>query len=129
MNTILLPILFAAATNQFKLPPGMLESLCFIESGHKVTAIHKDDGGEDSIGICQVKLSTAKFLGFKGTKKQLLNPQVNMHYAAAYLAYQRARYKGSITKAIIAYNIGNANNLTSTAYSSKVLNMWRSQNE
>jgi soluble lytic murein transglycosylase-like protein len=85
-----------------------------------VTAIHHDDGGENSVGICQLHISTARWLGFQGTERQLLEPQVNTYYAAKFLAYQIARYKFSITLGVIAYNRGNAIGLTHTEYSDKV---------
>jgi soluble lytic murein transglycosylase-like protein len=104
MNTIL--IMFIAATTTYQLPPGLLSSLCFVESRHKVEAIHHDDGGSDSVGICQVKLKTAKWLGFKGTEKELMNPEVNIKYAAIYLGRQIKRYGGDTRKGVAAYNTG-----------------------
>jgi len=128
MSVILLTLLFTTTSKQFELPENLLSALCFVESSHRVSAIHKDDGDGNSVGVCQVKLSTAKWLGFKGTEKQLMNPKTNIYYAAKYLASQRKRYK-SITKAIIAYNRGNAKGLTSTKYSDKVIKYWRILNE
>lgn len=127
MSTVILTLLFATTSAQFKLPENLLSSLCWVESKHKVDAIHKDDGTTNSVGICQIKLKTAKWMGFKGTEKQLMDPKTNIYYAAKYLAYQHSRYK-SINKAIIAYNIGNAKNLTSTKYSTKVNTQWRIMN-
>jgi soluble lytic murein transglycosylase-like protein len=117
--------LFTAFSLQYGLPPGLLSSLCYVESKHKVSAMHHDDGGENSIGVCQIKLSTAKDLGFKGTEKDLMNPKRNIHYAAKYLSKQVKRYNGSIEKAVIAYNIGHAGTLTSTKYQVKVFTKWR----
>lgn len=123
MNTLL--ALFTTATIQFSLPPGLLASLCFVESKHDITAIHEDDGDSNSVGVCQIKLKTAQWFGFQGTEKDLMRPAVNIYYAAAYLSYQQRRYKGDITKAIIAYNIGNAKGLTQTQYSIKVIGQWQ----
>ncbi len=117
--------MFSAAAQKFDLPKGMLESLCFVESGHKINAVHEDDGNSDSLGICQIKLETAQWMGFKGNERQLMDPKINIYYAAKYLNYQRSRYNGSVTKAIIAYNVGHAKNLNSTEYSDKVLTTWR----
>lgn len=83
-----------------------------------------DDGGSPSIGLCQVKLKTSKWLGYKGTEKQLLNPTVNAYYAAKYLKYQLKRYNGNTEKALIAYNRGNAKGLTRTEYSAKIMIHW-----
>lgn len=127
MNALILTMMFNQASLQFDLPQGLLESLCWVESSHKVTAIHHDDGDSDSLGICQIKYTTSKWLGFKGTPKQLMNPRVNIYYAAKFLSYQQHRYN-SITRGIVAYNIGNAKHLTRSNYSDKVLKTWRSHN-
>lgn len=128
MSPAILTLLFMTTSAQFNLPPNLLSSLCYVESTHNIKAIHKDDGSGNSVGVCQIKLKTAKWLGFKGTEKQLMEPATNIHYAAKYISYQHGRYK-SVTKAIIAYNMGNAKNLTKTKYSDKVINQWRKTNE
>lgn len=127
MNTSIAS-LFLSTTLTFHLPSNLLSSLCFVESAHKPNAIHKDDGNSNSLGICQIKLATAKDLGFKGTEQELMNPKTNIHYAGKYLKHQIIRYKGSTIKAIIAYNRGNAGTLIKTKYSSKVINTWRAKN-
>lgn len=124
MSNILLYAIFAANTNLLNLPPGLLESVCYIESKHTVTAIHYRDGNEDSLGICQIKLSTAKFMGFKGTRKQLMDPQYNIYFAGKYLKHQIARYNGAVDKGIMAYNIGHAKHLTTSEYLVKVNKQW-----
>lgn len=107
------------------LPNNLLHSICYVESRYKVNAVHKDDGNGDSLGVCQVKLTTAKSLGFKGTEKQLMEPKYNIKYAAKYLSHQIKRYS-SIKKGVIAYNRGNAKYLTSSKYQVKVYKQWRS---
>lgn len=123
-----LTAIFLSATMQFNLPPALLDSLCFVESKHEVTAIHHDDGGSDSLGVCQVKLETARWLGFQGTEQQLMNPKVNAYYAAKYLSRNLKRYNGQVEKSVIAYNRGSAKNLRHTQYSQKVLTIWRQAN-
>lgn len=124
MNTLVLTLMFTQATAQYHLPAGLLESLCFVESAHKVAAVHYDDGGTNSVGICQIKLSTAKGLGYVGTEKGLYDARTNINYAAKYLAKQIKRYN-STTKGIIAYNVGHAGNFQTTQYSTKVIKQWR----
>ena len=126
MNTI--AVIFTAYSVQFGLPEGLLSALCYVESNHNPAAIHHDDGGGDSLGICQVKYKTAKWLGFKGTPEQLLRPEINIKYAAAYLKYQHKRYDNSLQKAVVAYNKGHADDVTST-YSKKVFKQWRKKDE
>lgn len=104
MTTLLLT--FVSATTTFDLPKGLLSALCYVESHHSPTAMHMDDGGSPSIGVCQLKLNTARLMGFKGTVEQLKNPKINIYYAAKYLKYQLSRYQNNTTKAVAAYNTG-----------------------
>lgn len=119
--------LFLTVSTQFNLPNNLLSSLCYVESKHEINAIHLDDGGSKSLGICQVKYNTAKWLGFKGTESELMLPENNIYYAAKYLAYQQKRYS-CINKAIIAYNKGNAKHFTKSKYRDKVIKQWRGVN-
>lgn len=119
-----LTAIFITTTLQLGLPTNLLSSLCYVESKHDINAIHHDDGTSNSVGVCQVKLKTAKWLGFKGTEKQLMNPKTNIYYAGLYLKYQLKRYK-SIEKAVISYNKGNAKGLTSSRYQVTVFKQWR----
>lgn len=123
MNTSLF-VLFLLAGTQNHLPQGLLSSLCYVESTHNIHAIHRDDGSSNSVGVCQIKLKTAKWFGFKGTEKQLMNPAINIKYSAKYLAYQIKRYH-NIRRGVIAYNRGNAKGLTNTLYQAKVYKQWK----
>lgn len=120
-----LAVIFTTLSIQNSLPPKLLQSVCWIESKHKITAVHKDDGGEDSVGICQLHYSTAKWLGFKGSEKELYDPKINIRYAAKYLKYNLKRYKGNLHKAITAYNRGNARSLLKSKYSEKVMKKYQ----
>lgn len=103
---VTLATLFLAATAAYHLPPGLLSALCWTESRGKVNAVHHDDGTEDSLGVCQVKPKTARYMGFTGTEKELMIPRINIKYSARYLKYQLIRYHGNVVKAIAAYNAG-----------------------
>jgi soluble lytic murein transglycosylase-like protein len=115
---------YLIVTLQFNLPTGLIDSVCYVESKNNPSAIHKHDGDGNSIGLCQIKLKTAKQLGFKGTEKDLFKPEVNAYYAAKYLKHQINRYN-SIEKGVIAYNQGHAGVLTSSKYQAKVFKYWR----
>jgi soluble lytic murein transglycosylase-like protein len=120
--------LFFITTTQLSLPPGLLSSVCYVESHHDVTAMHIHDGKGNSVGICQIKIKTAQQLGFKGTEKELSLPKTNILYAGLYLKHQIDRYH-SVNRGVIAYNIGSAKELTSTKYQAKVFREWRKYNE
>lgn len=93
------------AAKAVKVPGALLLAICIHETGLK-NALVPHDGGTPTFGICQVKKDTAVFLGFKGTAKELMNPETNALYAAKYLHYQLDRYDGSWSKSVSAYNAG-----------------------
>ncbi len=97
---------FIGVTQTFSLPPGLLSAVCWTESSHRTQVVHKDDGNGTSLGVCQIKLSTARTLGFKGTEKELMAAKTNVYWAGRYLSKQLDRYHGDIVKAVAAYNAG-----------------------
>ena len=122
-------LLFLMTSHTFNLPPGLLSSVCYVESGHEVAAIHFNDGGSDSLGICQIKEATAAFVGFKGSAASLHSPKNNVYFAGKYLHHQLIRYNGDILRAVSAYNAGshrvNKQGLTyNRKYVSKVFKAW-----
>lgn len=118
-----LAVMFLSMTQTYTLPKGLLSAVCWVESNHKISAVNRDDGSADSLGVCQVQLNTAKMLGFKGTVKQLMNPKENVKYAAKYLSLQLKRYHGDAPKALSAYNAGTATK-ANEYYVNKVLRAW-----
>jgi soluble lytic murein transglycosylase-like protein len=127
MDSITLSMIFVAS--QAGLPGGMLQAVCGVESGLNPRAIHHDDGGSNSIGLCQIKLSTARWLGYQGTEEGLFDAELNASYAAKYLAYQMRRYGNNTHKAIAAYNAGRAafcgTVVCNNIYVSRVEKLWR----
>lgn len=126
MNNAILLLLFHSASVPFDLPDNLLASLCYVESTHNINAIHHHDGDGDSLGVCQVKLKTARWMGFDGSARELMDPSINAYYAAKYLAYQIERYDGDIQKALVAYNMGSSRGFSQSRYSKKVIKQWRS---
>lgn len=129
METTTLLMAFAAATQSYHLPKGLLSALCYVESNHSIQAVNYNDGGADSLGICQLKYNTARLIGYKGTAKELLIPSTNIHWAGKYLFKQMNRYNGDINKAVAAYNAGthlvNDKGLTKNRkYVAKVFRAW-----
>lgn len=128
MNTTL-ALIFMSVSQSLSLPPGLLSSLCYVESHHKVQAVNLNDGGSASVGVCQIKPATARVLGFRGSDTLLSRPNVNVYYAGLYLKYQLDRYNGDVEKGVSAYNAGthrvNAKGETKNRkYVHKVLVAW-----
>lgn len=124
-----LALYFVVTSQAFSLPVGLLSALCYVESAHTPSAVHFDDGGSTSNGVCQIKLNTARMIGFKGTAKQLMNPKTNIHWSGKYLKRQLDRYDGIPVKAIAAYNAGKyrvnkAGLIMNRKYVKKVLTAW-----
>lgn len=99
--------IFVVASAVHGLPHTLLSDVCFVESSHRPKVSRMDSNGHKSVGLCQMQLPTARFLGFRGSESDLLNPRTNAFYAGKYLAYQYRRY-GSWVKAIKAYNAGSS---------------------
>lgn len=58
-----------------------------------------------AMGLMQIKVTTARALGYYGSKLALLNPVVNIHYGVKYLVKLASRYKYG-WDVVSAYNCG-----------------------
>ena len=63
-------------------PPALVDAVMAVESGYNPAVV----GMDGEIGLMQVLPSTARMLGFNGTAAELAVPEINIHYAAKYLA-------------------------------------------
>lgn len=123
-------IIFNMVTVQYSLPPGLLMSLCTVESGLHAEAIHRDDGTGHSIGICQLHYDTASDMGFRGRPQDLFKAESNILYAGKYLCHQLDRHRGNIYEAVASYNAGRVRynekgQIKNRHYVDKVLKVWR----
>lgn len=121
---------FVLVSQTNNLPPGLLRAVCYVESKHVPESIHRDDGGHNSIGICQLQHPTAVFMGYRGGEAGLLETHINVRVAGAYLGWELHRYHGDVVKAVAAYNSGsyrvNVKGLPfNGAYVRKVLDAWK----
>lgn len=100
-------------------PLGLAKAVVSIESNFRPNARGK--AGE--IGLMQVKLSTARGLGYKGSAKGLYNPDTNLLYGMKYLGMAHKIGGKSTCGTILRYNAGHGAkrmNPVSAAYCSKV---------
>jgi soluble lytic murein transglycosylase-like protein len=121
MNIVTLMLTFASVTQSLNLPPKLLNAICYTESNYNVNAVHYHDGHGNSVGVCQIKLATARQFGFKGTERSLKDPSNNILYAGRYLQYQLTRYNGNVFKSVGAYNSGSFKAGLNVWYIRKVL--------
>lgn len=97
--------IIALAAKTANVSTGLLLAVCMQETGLKNVTV-QNDGGSPSIGICQVKMGTAKMMKFGGSEKDLSDNFMNAYIAAKYLKYQKQRYGNNWCKAVAAYNAG-----------------------
>lgn len=112
--------MFKDAAKETNIPVNLLRAVCHVESKHNVKIKRVWDGGSYSYGICQIKLGTAKMMGFSGKETELIQVRTNIRYAARYLAHQLKRYNNNYEKAIVSYNRGSYTNQRTQSYSEKV---------
>jgi len=124
MSSTALALMFAAISYNLDLPPGLLEAVCKVESDYKHDIIHYDDGSSDSIGLCQLKLATAHFMGYRGDVVGLLAPATNAYYAGMYIRHHLYRHDNNPIKAISAYNAGRPKLHRNRPYVYKVMAAW-----
>lgn len=90
-----------------QVPAQVIKAVIATESGFRERAYLEEQGGDGSIGLMQIRLSTARELGFLGPKEQLYEPYVNIYYGTKYLAQLQERVPDrSWSSAVSAYNGG-----------------------
>ena len=65
-------------------------------------------GGSGEIGLMQIKLSTARGMGYKGSRKGLYDPATNLYWGMKYLGRAHQLAGGSTCGTILRYNAGHA---------------------
>lgn len=88
------------------LPTALLLGLCSVESNLNPGAVHFDDGGANSHGLCQIKLKTAQQYDEDLDVRDLYDPVINATMAGYHLKSLLKRYKGDVRCAVAAYNAG-----------------------
>ena len=105
----IIDFIFQNESKENNLPKDLLKSVCYVESNNNIKVKSIFDGGSYSYGMCQIKLPTARSVGFIGKYKLLYQPAINIKYAAKYLSLKLNEYNGDIKKSLTAYNRGSYN--------------------
>lgn len=106
-----------AATNN--VPVDLAHAVVKTESNYNKNA----RGRAGEIGLMQIKLSTARGLGYRGSAKALYEPQNNIEYGMKYLGLAHKLSGGNMCNTILKYNAGHAAkrmNPVSARYCTKV---------
>lgn len=83
-------------------PLKLAHAVVRVESAYRANA----RGGAGEIGLMQLKLSTARLMGYKGSAKGLYNPEINIRYGMMYLGKAHKLAGGSTCGTILKYNAG-----------------------
>lgn len=89
---------YAAANN---VPASLVHRVIRRESGYNPRAVSRGN-----YGLMQIKLGTARALGYRGSAAGLLDPAVNMQYAVKYLAGAYRAAGGNADRAVHYYAAG-----------------------
>lgn len=84
------------------LPPALIDAVMAVESRYNPDAV----GMDGEIGLMQVLLPTARMMGFTGTREELAQPEINIHYGTKYLAGAWQRADGDLCTATMKYRAG-----------------------
>jgi soluble lytic murein transglycosylase-like protein len=82
-------------------PPSLVHRVIVRESGYNERAINSGN-----YGLMQIRLGTARALGYGGTAEGLLDPETNMAYAVRYLAGAYRAAHGDEDRAVALYSSG-----------------------
>jgi soluble lytic murein transglycosylase-like protein len=123
------PFYIKDAAHYFTIDPILMYAICSVESNCNSRVRNVNDGTEaqrfvgiisGSYALFQLKLATVRSLGFKGTEKDLLKPEINSYYAAKLLKHLYIRYGNNTLKVLSAYNAGKYTT-TNSPYVTKVV--------
>jgi soluble lytic murein transglycosylase-like protein len=91
----------AAQAGANGVPVSLVERVIKRESGGNPRAVSRGN-----YGLMQIRLGTARAMGFSGSAAELLDPQVNMTYAVRYLAGAYRAAGGNESRAVALYARG-----------------------
>jgi soluble lytic murein transglycosylase len=111
-------------TTRQQLDPSLFYGHMQVESHYKPKAV----SSADAIGLMQLLPETAatvaKSIGIRGTRSDLMRPNVNITLGAAYLAGLVKEYDGQFPLAIAAYNAGTQKVDEWTGHHESELDLW-----
>ncbi|MCR9120955.1 MAG: lytic transglycosylase domain-containing protein [Phyllobacteriaceae bacterium] len=91
-----------AAAND--VPVDLAHAVVYSESSYRPNA----RGAAGEIGLMQIRLGTARMLGYTGSAKGLYDPETNIRYGMKYLGGAHDLADGSTCGTILRYNAGHA---------------------
>ncbi len=83
-------------------PLGIAQAVVQVESNFNPRA----RGSAGEVGLMQIKPTTARGLGYRGSTKSLYDPETNLEWGMRYLAGAHQRSGGDVCGTILRYNAG-----------------------
>lgn len=114
---------YSQIINRYAATYGVSSSLAHAVVRHESNFQPNVRGAAGEIGLMQIKLSTARGLGYTGSAKGLYEPSTNIQFGMKYLAMAQKLGGGSTCGTILKYNAGHGAkrmNPTSAKYCSSV---------
>lgn len=111
--------LINAYARKHGVPSNLAHAVVRVESNFNPKA----RGRAGEVGLMQIKLGTARLMGYRGTKKDLYDPETNIKYGMKYLGKAHELSGGSTCGTILRYNAGHGAkrmNKISSRYCTKV---------
>ena len=84
-----------------ELPVSLANAVIRIESNFNPRAVHAGN-----YGLMQIKLATARAVGFGGSAAELLDPDINLRYGLKYLGSVYQQSQGDLCITIMKYQSG-----------------------
>ncbi len=83
-------------------PSKLAHAIVRVESNYNPKA--RGQAGE--VGLMQIKLGTARMMGYRGSRKDLYDPETNIKYGMKYLAGAHKLAGGDTCGTVLRYNAG-----------------------
>ncbi len=83
------------------LPAGLANAVIRIESNYNPRVVHAGN-----YGLMQIKLATARAVGFGGSASELLDPDTNLRYGMKYLGSVYQQSQGDLCLTVMKYQSG-----------------------
>jgi Transglycosylase SLT domain len=112
-------LIVARYAPSLRVPESLVRAVIRVESNYQPNA--RGDAGE--IGLMQIKLETARLMGYSGSADGLFEPEINIRFGMKYLASAYQLSGGQTCQTILRYNAGHGAkrmNPVSAALCSKV---------
>ena len=113
------PYLINRYARQHGVPSDLAHAIVRVESNFNPKA----RGRTGEVGLMQIKLATARLMGYRGSRKGLYDPEINIKYGMKYLGGAHKLSGGDTCGTVLCYNVGHGAkrmNRISSRYCKKV---------